>query len=51
MEISGIVKRQREYFATGATRKAGDRIAVLKKLQQAIRAHEEELCDAMQKDL
>ena len=51
MEISGIVKRQREFYATGATRKTGDRIAALKKLQQAIRAHEEELCAAMQKDL
>lgn len=51
MDISSIVKKQREYFATGATRKVESRIAALKRLQQAIRAHEEDLCAAMRKDL
>lgn len=51
MEISGIVKKQRAYFATGATRDVDKRIAVLKRLQQAIRNHETGLAEAMRKDL
>lgn len=33
MEISDIVKKQRAYFATGATRDVDKRIAILKRLQ------------------
>ena len=51
MEISDIVKKQRAYFAAGATRDVNARIAVLKRLQQAIRNHETQLCEAMKKDL
>lgn len=51
MDISSVVKKQREYFATGATRKVENRIEALKRLQQAIRAHEKELCAAMGTDL
>lgn len=51
MEISNIVKKQKEYFATGATKEIKGRIAVLKRLQQAIRANEAQLCEAMRKDL
>lgn len=51
MEISDIVKRQRAYFNTGATRDVETRISALKRLEQAIRAHEEQLCSAMRQDL
>ena len=51
MEISDIVKRQRAYFDTGATRDVEARISALKRLGQAIRAHEERLCSAMGQDL
>lgn len=51
MDISSVVKKQREYFASGATKKVENRIEGLKRLQQAIRAHEEELCAAMRADL
>ncbi|MCI8542744.1 MAG: aldehyde dehydrogenase family protein [Lachnospiraceae bacterium] len=51
MEISDIVKRQRAYFDTEATRDIAARISALKRLGQAIRAHEEQLCSAMKQDL
>lgn len=51
MEISDIVKKQRQYFCSGATGDVEARIRVLKKLQQAIRAHETRLCEAMKADL
>lgn len=51
MEISDIVKRQKAYFATGATRDVDKRIVILKRLQQAIRNHETRLAEAMKKDL
>lgn len=51
MEISGIVKKQKEYFKTGETRELKRRIEVLKKLRQAIRMHEERLCRALEEDL
>ena len=51
MEISHIVKKQRQYFDSGATRDVEFRIAALKKLRQVIRAREGRLCDAMRADL
>lgn len=51
MEISHIVRKQRQYFNSGATRDVEVRIAVLKRLRQAIGAHEARLCDAMKSDL
>lgn len=51
MEISDIIKRQRAYFDTGATRDVGARLSALKRLGQAIRAHEQQLCSAMEQDL
>ncbi|MBD5460509.1 MAG: aldehyde dehydrogenase [Lachnospiraceae bacterium] len=50
-DISGIVKKQREYFAAGATLDVQGRIAALKRLQRAIRAREEKLCAALREDL
>lgn len=51
MEISGIVKKQKEYFKTGETKDLKRRLEVLRKLQQAIRMHEERLCRALEEDL
>lgn len=51
MDIADIVKRQREYFATGITKEINTRISALKKLQKAIRENGEELCRAMRQDL
>jgi aldehyde dehydrogenase (NAD+) len=51
MEISEIVKKQRAYFETGATRTAKFRIASLKKLQTALRLNEKAIAEAMKKDL
>lgn len=51
MDISSIVKKQRAYFATGATLDISVRITALKRLQQAIRMREEKLCAALRKDL
>lgn len=51
MEIGTVVRKQREYFASGATRNVDARIAALKRLQLAIREREDALCAAMRKDL
>lgn len=51
MEISTVVKKQREYFASGATKDVNCRIAALKRLRQAIRAQEKNLCAAIGEDL
>jgi len=51
MSIEEIVKNQRSYYMTGATRSLGFRLAALCKLQQAVRDHEEQICDALLKDL
>jgi len=51
MEISEIVKNQRTYFATGATRTEKFRLESLKKLQAAIRKNEDAIAAAMKKDL
>lgn len=51
MDISGIVKKQKKYFASGATRDVRRRIDILKRLQQAIGASEKQLCEALGKDL
>ena len=51
MEINRIVEKQRVYFATGATRDVDRRILELRRLRQAIRNHETQLCEAMKKDL
>lgn len=51
MEASVIVKKQKEYFKTGETKDLKRRLEVLKKLQQAIRMREEQLCKALEEDL
>ena len=50
MEIKEIVKAQRAYFETGATRSVAFRKAALGKLQSALREEEGALAAALQKD-
>lgn len=51
MDIADIVKRQKEYFKKGETKQLERRLEILKKLRQAIRIHEEQLCSALKEDL
>ena len=49
--IDSILAAQRAYFATGATLSPAFRIAMLKKLKDAVLRHEEELIAALGQDL
>ena len=51
MDIESLVKRQREFFATGATLPVSARVDALKRLQANIRAAEKDLQAAMKQDL
>lgn len=51
MQIEQILEQQRSYFQTGATLPVPFRIAQLKKLYAAVKAHEAELCRALAEDL
>lgn len=51
MKISEIVKKQKDYFAAGETRSVKKRLEILKKLHQAIKNREKQLCEAIQADL
>lgn len=46
-----ILKQQRAYFAEGHTRTVRSRIAALNRLEKGILQYEEDLCQALQKDL
>ena len=50
-EIRTILRRQREYFATGATLSREFRAKQLGKLKASLQCHETELNDALQQDL
>ena len=50
-EIRTILRRQREYFATGATLSWEFRAKQLGKLKASLQCHEIELNDALQQDL
>lgn len=50
-DMQKIIGRQRQFFDSGRTRGVDFRIAQLKKLQAAIKTHEEELLKALKKDL
>ena len=50
-EIRTILRRQREYFATGATLSREFRAEQLGKLKASLQCHEAELNDALQQDL
>lgn len=49
--IVEIIKRQNTYFESGATRTKEARLSSLETLKKAIEAHEEDLCNALKKDL
>ena len=51
MSIEDIVRNQREYYLTGATRPLDFRLDALKKLQQAVREYESKISDALLRDL
>ena len=50
-EIQEILKKQKEYFASGATLSVKVRIDALKKIHAYIKAHEKEITDALTADL
>ena len=50
-EINSIIEKQQKFFLTGATLNVKFRIAALKKLKDAIKAHESELNAALKADL
>lgn len=50
-EIADIVKRQREFFATGSTLSVSFRRSMLRRLRDALKAYEKPLCEALQTDL
>ena len=50
-DIKAIVERQREFFHTGATLDVKWRIAQLKRLRAAVKAHAGEMQEALAKDL
>lgn len=51
MEIETIVENQHKYFLGGATRPLAFRLEALRKLQQALRDREGEICEALRQDL
>ena len=50
-EINKLVQSQRHFFLTGTTLDVNVRIDALKKLYSAIKKHENEIYDALYKDL
>lgn len=46
-----LIQRQKDFYATGATRDATARIAALKRLRASIRRRERELMEALHKDI
>ena len=50
-DISSAIYKQREYFRSGATLAVDYRINALKRLKVAIQANEEQIFDALKKDL
>jgi len=51
MDVTTIVKKQREYFQSGITRSVSFRLARLKDLRQAVLLHEQAIIDALRNDL
>lgn len=51
MDIQKLVAAQRKYFATHQTFDVNYRIEMMKKLYQAIKNHENDINDALKKDL
>lgn len=51
VELNELLKRQREYFATGATLPLRERKRALARLGKTLRANEDRLCKALEADL
>lgn len=49
-DLDEIMKKQRQFFATGATKDVKNRLMHLKKLKQAIQDNEYNICDALSSD-
>lgn len=50
-EITNLIDAQRTFFATGSTLNADYRITALRKLKNCIKAHEQDIMDALRTDL
>ncbi|MCD8014352.1 MAG: aldehyde dehydrogenase [Lachnospiraceae bacterium] len=50
-EIRGIVEKQRKYFSSGATLHVEHRLSAIGRLKACIQKHEQEISDAIKKDL
>lgn len=50
-DVEQMIKAQRDYYYTGATKPADFRKAQLAQLKQSIKNHEQEVLDALKKDL
>lgn len=50
-EIKAIIKKQKDFFRTGATLSVTYRIEALKKLKKLIQENEEQICAALKSDL
>ena len=46
-----LLEKQRAYFHSGATIPVSFRIEMLKRLYHTVKAHEQEICDALTQDL
>ncbi len=51
MDIEEILKKQRAFFASGATLSPETRIAALKRLREAVKRHEKDIAAALKEDL
>lgn len=51
MEITSILEKQKDFFASGATLPVAFRIEMLKKLYRAVKKYEDEIAAALKKDL
>jgi len=49
-DLEEIMKKQRQFFATGKTKDVKNRLIHLKKLKQVIKDHENDICDALASD-
>ena len=50
-EVKTVLKQQKIFFDKGKTKNINFRIAMLRKLRDAIKAHEEEILEALRRDL
>ena len=50
-EITNLIDAQRTFFATGSTLNADYRITALRKLKNCIKAHEQDIMNALRTDL